>query len=460
MDETELDHWRELAAAKLADQSGRALRYQTYYDGDEDVQGMLNTEERRAFKAFLEESESNWCELVVRAVAERMKVTGFRFADGGGDRAWAIWQASHMDADARLVQRDALVTSSSCVLVQPDADNPTGVAITAESPFESCVLYVPGSRRRRAAGFKRFASSPGKTTDVLVLPDVIATWHPDEDDPELAPNPAGEVGMIEIVPQPVTSGWPRSELKAAIPIQDRINTTLFARGVAADYGAFRQIHVAGLRMARQTITSEDGTETVKAVRPFNVGPDRLLVSEDPATKFGSFPEATLRGYIDAIEQDVRTLAAITSTPAHYLLGEMINLSADAIKAAEAGLTAKIGDRALFIGEAWEEVMRTALRMTGDPAAADVAAEVVWADFQTRSDAQLADALSKLGSAPINIPQVVLWERYGATQQEVERWKTLRAAELADAAASAAGAINAPESAYARLLAAAGQSAAP
>jgi hypothetical protein len=456
MDEDELQAWRELASEHLDQQAHRAAVLQMYYDGEEEIPAMIETEERRAFRRLLQQSGANWCELIVNAVAERLRVVGFRFAGADAD-AWAIWQASHMDADSRLVQKDALIMGSSYVLVQPDDDNPTGVTITAESPLEATVIYEPGSRRRREAGYKRFGRGHAKT-EVLILPDVIATWEPDASGPEIAPNPAGEVGMIEIRPQPRTVGWPRSELTPCVPIQDRINTTIFARMVATDYAAFRQAWATGVKMARQVIRDQDGNEITRAVRPFNVGPDRLLINENPDGRFGSFPESTLKGYIDAVQQDVEQMAAITQTPPHYLLGTMINVGADAIKAAETGLAAKTLDRALFIGEDYEETMRCALRMTGNPAAADVAAEVVWADTETRSEGQRVDALVKM--ATLGVPRRVLWEKWGATPQEIDRWEQLAATEQANSAASAAVALGAPDEAYARLLAAAGNGGAP
>ena len=461
MDDTELRDLRTAADQHLDAQAERARRFQMYYDGEEAIPAILNTEERRAFREFLREAGANWCELIVNATLDRLHVSGFRFGDSassGAADAWAIWQANGMDADSLLVHTDALVTSSSFVLVQPDDDNPTGVEITAESPIEATVLYQPGSRRRRLAGYKRFGGDPhaadpsADVTSVLILPDQIVTWYPRERQPVIEPNPAGFVGMIEIVPQPKTLGWPRSELTPAISIQDRINTTIFARLVATDYGAFRQIWASGVKMAREVLVDADGGEKVRAIRPFDIGANRLLASENPDTRFGSFAESTLRGYLDSVEQDVNQLAAITRTPPHYLLGAMISLSADAIKAAEAGLVAKIGQRARFIGEGWEEVIRCALRLTGNPAAADAAAEVIWSDPETRSLGQLVDALVKLST--LGVPRVVLWEKYGASPQEIERWTQLAATEQAAAAASAATALGAPDAAYARLLAAA------
>jgi hypothetical protein len=457
MDENELQTWRAAAERHLDAQVARVMRYQAYFDGEEAIPVILDTTERHAFRAFLREAGANWCELVANAVAERLQVVGFRFAGTGGDDAWAIWQANQMDADAELVQSDALVCGSSFVHVQPDPGNPSGVEMTAESPREATVLYEPGSRRRRAAGYKRFGGEHlGRHTEVLILPDVIATWHADQVGPaEQAPNPAGAVGMIEITPQPRTHGWPRSELHSCIPIQDRINTVLFARLVATDYSAFRQIWATGVKIARQTVTSADGSEVIRPVAPYDIGANRLLANENPEARFGSFPESALRGYLDSVEQDVNQMAAITQTPPHYLLGQIANLSADAIKAAEAGLVAKCRRRSLHVGEGWETAARYALRLTGNPAAADLGAEVIWADFETRSLAQLADALSKLGAPPINIPQEVIWAKYGASPQEIDRWRTLRAAEQAEALANAVGALGAPDGAYARLLTAGG-----
>jgi hypothetical protein len=436
---------RQAAAMKLNMQAARALHYQSYYDNEAGIIALLDTEERQTFKTFLSESGCNWSELVVNAVAERLRVVGFRFgSEADNEAAWTLWQASQMDADHELVQSDALIMSSSFVLVQPDEDNPSGVAITPESAYQATVLYQPGNRRKRLAGYKRYgtdtdfalgewvqtAGTPaaGAVVEVLITPEAIVTWWPEDprDAPQVQTNPAGVVSMIEVVPQPRTLGPARSELTPITTIIDRINTTTFNLMVSADYGAFRQVWATGIKIARDVIKSADGTETMVVTRPFDIGANRLLANEAPDGRFGSFPEATLAGYLAAIEQDVTHLAAITQTPAHYLQGRMINLAADAIKAAEAGLVSKCQRRALHIGEAWEEVMRLALGLTGNAAAANVEAEVVWADMETRSEGQRVDALVKM--ATLGVPAPVLWQKWGATPQEIEAWQAMRTAE--------------------------------
>jgi len=432
---TEIDDLREAARRKLDGQAARARHYQQYFDCEAGIVALLDTEERQTFRTFLRESGANFCELIVNAVAERLTVVGFRFEGADAD-AWQIWQASHMDADSQLAQIDALVTGSGFVLVQPDDDNPTGVEMTVESPLEACVLYEPGSRRRRAAGYKRYSDDGGATdTEVLILPDQIITWeaHAQLHGPLIEENPAGEVGLVELRPQPQTSRPPRSELASAVSVQDRIHTTIFNRLVATDYGAFRQIWATGIKVARDVIKGEGG-ETVRVVRPFDIGSNRLLTNENPDGRFGHFPESGLKGYLDSVEQDANHLAAISQTPPHYLLATVANLSADAIKAAEAGLVSKVTRRQLFLGEDYEDAMRMALRMRGNPAAADVEAEVLWRDPETRSLGQLVDSLVKMRT--LGVPLEVLWERYGASPQEIERWRELAAAERAAAPAPA------------------------
>ena len=440
-----LEALRHAGAAKLDAQVLRAGIFQRYYDSEFDILAILDTDEREAFRKLLAVAGANWCELVINAVAERLQVVGFAFGDASDD-AWAIWKANGLNADAELVQTDALVTGQGFVMVQPDDDNdnPTGVDISAESPFECSVIYQPGDRRERIAGYKRFSGLDPQafpwpawtmgepaagSTEVLITADVIATWAAGASDPIVMPNPSGVVGLIELVPQPRTAGPNRSELTSAIRIQDRINTTLFNRMVATDYGAFRQVWAAGVKMARQVyqVTDDQGqvVSTESMVKPFDVGANRLLVSENPNARFGSFPGDPLAGYLASVEQDVDQLAAITQTPTYYFR-PIQNLAADAIKAAEAGLVAKVARRATHLGEGWEEVMRTALVMTGRARVNLAEGAVIWKDFETRSLAQLTDSLVKMRT--LGVPIEALWALYGATPAQIEEWRAMRTAE--------------------------------
>ena len=444
-----IEQLREKARTRLSRQRARALRFRAYYEGEPEIIAIMDKADREAFRALLEESFANWCALVVNAVAERQRVIGFDFgSETANTQAWAIWQDNQMDAWSNLIQTDSLAESSAFVLVQRDETKTTGVEMIGESASQATVVYEPGSQRRRLAGYKRWTEDDGESLfEVLITPDQICTWEPDDERPRVEENPAGVVNLVEMRPQPRTVGFGRSELNPAIPFQDRINTTIFNRLVASDYGSFRQIWASGLKLARrvgvESLPPLPATARVPSlvgpslaerspespihpagqlIKPFNVGADRLLVNENPEGRFGAIAGDGLTGFLAATEQDVQHLAAITQTPPHYLLGSMVNIGPEAMKAAETGLSVKTRMRCAYQGEAWREAQRIALSLIGDLGAVSLSARTIWADVETRSDAQLMDALVKAKS--LGIPRRVLWERYGATPTQLPEWEEM------------------------------------
>lgn len=399
-------------------------RLDCYYAGQHDPPFGSPTADD-AYRVFVRKARANWCALVVDAVSERLRVDGFRMGDGAtsadDDDAWAVWQENHLDAMHGMVHTDALVFSRGVVSVGQDTDGE--VVILPEDPRSTVVLYEPSPlRRRRVAALKVWR--PQDQTGVLAGPLEAFMWTPDATYHlasekgwkivESTPNDWGVVPVVEFIANPRTDGSGRSEMADVMDIQDRINETIFARMIATQYAAFRQKWVTGLGI-------DYDPDTGQPLEPFKHAIDRLWVAEDPETKFGEFGEANLSNYLSSIEDDIAHLAAISKTPPYYLMGRMANISAEALKASEAGLVAKARRHQLFFGEAWEEVMRLALTMRGSNRASDEATEVVWSDPESRSDAQTIDGLVKLKS--IGVPDEALWARVpGASMQEVARWR--------------------------------------
>src|SRR3954471_5536834 len=78
------DRWREIGRSRLEEQRMRCIRYIDLYDGGL-LATALNGESRELFKRRRKESRTNWCELVVNAVAERLAVQAFAFGDAAID---------------------------------------------------------------------------------------------------------------------------------------------------------------------------------------------------------------------------------------------------------------------------------------------------------------------------------------------------------------------------------------
>ena len=151
--------------------------------------------------------------------------------------------------------------------------------------------------------------------------------------------------------------------------------------------------------------------------------NRLWVSENPDARFGSMDATDLGPYVAAIDQAIQQVAAISRTPPSLLLGKITNLSAEALKSTESGLVQKTRNRMLPAGECWEQAVRLSLRLLGDPRSELVDIETIWRDPENVSEAQRVDALVKLNA--IGLPARAVWERYGATPQEIRRWEAMQ-----------------------------------
>lgn len=431
--------WLRRLGRRLAEDRDRLDMLWSYYSGRHplpQVPGLRNEEYQR----WMRNARANWVELVVESLRERLAVVGFRVGDEGpeGDReADTIWQRNQLDAESGLVHQAALVFGRAYVLVGVD---PYGTGrqalVTPEHPTEAVTEGTPGHPRRRAAGLKVWRDDwTGRYRASLYLPEAIYQFTSDKDnvtwltgDQKLVPwtldtqmpNPFGAVPLVPFRNKRTMLTEGSGEFESVIDIQDRINASLINLISAMRYGAFRQRWAVGLETDKDPITGQN-------IEPFKLDIRKLWSVPATDVTFGEFTETRLEGYIQAAREGVKDLAAITRTPPHYLLGEVVNATGDALKAAETGLVSKALDRQTHWGESWEEVMRLAGKVEGIPALADSdSSETLWRDPESRSMAELADAALKLKT--IGFPFRNLAARMGETPQEIERMVADKAAE--------------------------------
>jgi hypothetical protein len=221
-------------------------------------------------------------------------------------------------------------------------------------------------------------------------------------------------------------GHTMGEVAPYIPLASRIDQDTFDRLVVQRFSSWKVRYIAGMA---KPATDEERRAASIALRQ-----EDLLVSEDADTKFGTLDATTLDGFISARDADIRDLAAVTQTPPHHLLGLSPNLSAEALAASESALMRKVEERRHGFGEAWESALRLGAWISGDKSGAtDYNSQVRWRDIESRSLAQVADALGKL-SAQLGIPAEMLWHRIpGWTTEETEEAKALLEQAQADQA---------------------------
>lgn len=378
-----------------------------------------------AYRLLMGMSEAPWGSLVVDSVLDRLEVSGIRSGDESVDQAlWEIWQANRMDSESKLAHRSALRDGRAFALVWADE---TGYPeISLDDMTQMVVAYREGSRYRRTAALRRWIDESGKAFATLYRPDGIykyvsverngvSTWMPRGAD-WILENPLGVVPVVELaVNRKLKAGvfpYARGEYEHVTGLLDRINLLTFVGLVVALWLGFPLRGVIGDKIIRD----DDGN----ALPPFDVSADAVFQLEDPNAKLAEFQAADRRNL--AIYPELDQLAVITKTPRHYFPLEqgMSNLSADAIRASEGGLHAKVTSHKASLGEGHEETLRLAGRILPQEITLPPGAETVWADHESRSLAERADAASKLKD--ILPAQAIMEMVLNATPEQIARWE--------------------------------------
>ncbi len=441
-----IDRARQLVTlleAELMNRSGEADRLNAYYRGEHQLR-FASPEFREYFGSRYRGFSDNWTQVVADSPVERLTPIGIKAA--GDDRAdrdlWRVWQVNGLDADCQLGFLGAGIARRSFVLVWGDPDDDDTPEVTFEDARECVVAYEPGSRRRRRAGLKRWQDGYHEYA-TLYLPtetwkfrrpllrqakslnlagvDEALEWQTRDTgkEPNPQPNPMGLVPLVELPNRPMLSDDPLSDVSGTVAMQDAINLLWAHLFTASDYASLAQRVILGAEVPKTPILDDRGQ--VIGEKPIDLArftKDRVMWIEGEQAQIAEWSAADLAAFTGVIEVAVGHIAAQTRTPQHYLIGRMANLSGDALIAAETGLVKRTEEKQMWFGQALREVFRLIALAQGDEAKARAitAGKLLWADAESRSHAQLADALLKLQQ--IGFPFEWIAARYGLTPTEI------------------------------------------
>lgn len=366
-----------------------------------------------ALRELQRKCRTNYCVLIAQAVTNRMKVNGFQFGPESqeDEDAKKIWTANNMDLQSSIIINTASVFGDAYVLVAPpleeDEDGDGLPIITAEDPRLCITESDPRHPTRLLAGLKMWQDDASQTIwAVLYLPESILLYQgptiTDYVGTDIAsltqilvgrsaaaggfklvdeqPNPVGEVTLIRVNWQPAFGSLGRGEFEGVIDIQDRINTVMLERMVLSKSQAFNQRWMTGAKKGEE----------------FKAGADMVWATVNQEAKFGQFDAVDFTQINAAINDDVGHLAAVTGTPATYLMNRMVNVSGDTLTQDQSALVTKIRLRQEAVGWAYERVMRLAFKIDGDTAKAkETEVVTLWRDAEVKDLAGLGDLFSKL-----------------------------------------------------------------
>ncbi len=346
--------------------------YEDYEAGRHSLQVSLR-KVREAFRHFFNDFRDNLCPLCIEAIGERLQVRTILDESGRHQEPLrALLAENRFDALQGRVHREALRAGDAYLIVwrDPERDRP---GLYPQSARTMTVVRDENRPERLLGALKLWTGPEGiwrltiYTEDRIerlwapassALPESLDAFRPYEADgaPALVPNPYGVVPVVAFHNPGGSGPFGVSELRDVAPLQDALNKTLLDMLVGNESQAMPQRYALGLEIERD--------DKGRPVNPFEK-PGGVWVLGSENARLGQFDPADL-GQMLAVVNDWRAaIARVSGVPLHYFqLGTGGWPSGEAMKSAEARLTAKVRARSVVFGNAWEDVAALALTMTG------------------------------------------------------------------------------------------------
>lgn len=432
----------------LSSEEARLNHIDRYARGKFDPPYSPGDERSNEHKMMVERSMASWCTLPVDAAVQALAVDAYR----AGARAsghtqgslsdqllpeWGIWQRSNLDAKQTQIYRTAFTFGQAFAVTFLDRDG--RAQVKGMSPMNTVAWFEdPGWDDNAVAvlhkGPQKYDKDGNPAGHVWDMWDREYKWTLEDRDGDyrvVSREAHACPGHCPVTRFPVSlddQGRVRGFIEPIIPLQDRMSQTTFDLLVAQTYTSHQVLTITG--MVPEPLLDNEGKPLVDEqgqpiMRKLQRNAARVFAAESPDTKFDVLPAGSLNGFIDSLDMSIKHFSSLTQTPPHFLLGQIANLSAEALQAAEQSFARKISEHQRVFGEAWERVLRLGVVMeNGHEDENDETSEhgeVVWRDFGAKQLGAVADGLGKLATQ-LQIPARGLWPRVpGVTQGELNEW---------------------------------------
>ncbi|MFJ2775702.1 phage portal protein [Kitasatospora sp. NPDC087315] len=394
------------------------------------------------FKDLVKRSIVNVSALAVEAPLNALRVQGFR-KPGSGENAfeWKYWQANRLDERQNAVHRAALTSGAAYAVVTPDPrkgrrepmirayDAISTVAVYADPAWDEYPVYALHVPEQQ----------PDEHRTLAFLWDDVAKHTVDLDaEPEAAvlasePHGMGLCPVVRFSPAVDLRGRSRSLVEPLIVAQDRLNQQTLSLLLTEHWGAHAIRWASGLapseRLDPETGDPLRDPETGEPVYDVpSLDPSTLLMAPNSDARFGQLPTMPTGDLLASRRQTIEEMMGLADVPPHYLAGSnLVNLSADALAAAETSFKRFLSTLQDSLGESWESVFRLCARAAGRGEIEQDESQVEWAEKATRSLAQAADAMVKLMQQGVPL-SVALRKVPGFSQADID--EAVKAAEEA------------------------------
>lgn len=411
--------WMDRLFRRLSDQKRwdrLALLHKRYHGDPPLPEG--NDVARELFTAFQRKARTNYAELAVSAVSERMKPVGFRTAaDGdetGDSDAIDIWLRARLNIVAADTH-DLMLNLGEAFVIVGWMDEERGVpVVTAEDPRWMVGEPDPADPYRLRAALKFLRDDiEGEDRAYLYLPGEV--WVAKREAPfsqlEAAVGPmywspktwswdaerSGRLGHQALPVVRFLNKDGAGEYEKHVDILDRINYQTLNRLCTAALQAFRQRAIETSGDDGGIDTTDENGDPIDYSEVFTSDPGAIWFLP-PGAKIWESSSADMRQILEMNESDIIQFAATTKTPMYYLNPGGANQSADGASMQRESLVFKVQDRIERCSPLWAEVMALIFQIMDDGDRADLAKiQTLWANPDRLSLAEKADAANKVQS---------------------------------------------------------------
>lgn len=430
------DQWLARLTKAMDDRAERLATLRRYMDGDaplpEGAEGC-----RDAYKDFQKKARTNFGELVVESVTERLIPAGFTLPGSEGsddDTLREIWKRNRLKIGISDVLRDMVGLSAGYMIVSEQA--PRKALISCERP-EQVITEQSAARPDQVRAALKVYRDEVDGFDVAFLhprPGEVHTYYrplrnqfgqvPTRIQGEWTRAGDAETGLDFIPVFPFLNRGGLGEFETHTDVLDRINWNILQRLVITAMQAYRQRATKG----ELPDVDENGDE-IDYAEMFKPGPGALWQLPEGVELWES-QQSDISGILAANKDDITHLAAVTRTPMATLLPDGANQSAEGASFAKEGLVFKAGDRRDRANASLELALGAALAIERGERSIVEGVEISWLPVERQSLQERADAATKAQDLPWRTRMTDIWQ-YSADR--VDDMESERAADALNAA---------------------------
>lgn len=457
---------------ELVEEWSDLQKYRNYYDGEQAL--VYGSDKFKEFFPNFEGFEDNWCQVVVDAVADKVRLIGIDLdeedsspedGDGEGEiqtenslseKIWNVFRDNNINEQQGDLTEGVLVEGRAAVIVWPDED--LGVRIDWNPAQLVKVRYSEDDYRKIDFAVKRWETPAGvirvnvyDSKEVRKYVETRTTTLPANTRsgikatiPEMPPSFSLTPRFVEGEPWPLAHPFGRppvvpfdnkrgSELSDVIPLQDGINYLLVAGFVTADFEAVRQ------RVFFTHLKEPVGGWKNTPGRIWHLPP---LVDADGKALHGEayeFSNSDLNQFRQFVEMLLQHLALTSKTPVRMFFksdrgGRGDAPSGDSQLIEDEPLLDKCRDRQDRMGNRWFEVAKLVAKGLG--VETPLRGEMIWEDPRSKYSSALLDDAVKMAITEKGLGLPIQWviTRLGLSPEDLSELQDMLKVQIEKAEA--------------------------